>query len=114
MESPVKIYDLACDLTRLSGYVPNKDIKIEFIGLRPGEKLYEEVLTEEEGLNQTSHQKIFVGRPTFVDFDSLMTKIGELGEVVDEDDREKIISKLEEIVPTYKRFRLKEAVTECV
>lgn len=114
MESPIKIYDLACDLIRLSGHVPNKDIKIEFMGLRPGEKLYEEVLTEEEGLNQTSHKKIFVGRPTFADFDSLLTKINELGEVVDEENKEKIISKLEEIVPTYKRFQLKKTAAECV
>ncbi len=110
MESPVKIYDLACDLIRLSGYVPNEDIKIEFVGLRPGEKLYEEVLTEEEGLNQTAHKKIFVGRPTFDDFNTLMRKIEEFNEIVEEDNREKIISKLEEIVPTYKRFQSEEEV----
>lgn len=116
MENPVKIYDLACDLIRLSGYVPNEDIKIEFVGLRPGEKLYEEVLTEEEGLNQTAHKKIFIGRPTFGDFDTLMVKINEFREIVEEDDREKIISKLEEIVPTYSRFQSEAevAATKCV
>jgi Predicted nucleoside-diphosphate sugar epimerases len=114
MESPVKIYDLACDLIRLSGYVPNKDINIEFIGLRPGEKLYEEVLTEEEGLNQTLHKKIFIGKPTFDDFDKLMVKINEFKEIVEEDNREKIISKLEEIVPTYKRFQSEAAISECI
>lgn len=114
MENPVKIYDLACDLIRLSGYVPNKDINIEFIGLRPGEKLYEEVLTEEEGLNQTLHKKIFVGKPTFDDFDTLMTRIDEFKKIVEEDDREKIISKLEEIVPTYKRFQSEAAISKCV
>lgn len=114
MENPVKIYDLACQLIRLSGYVPNEDIKIEFVGLRPGEKLYEEVLTEEEGLNQTSHKKIFVGRPTFDDFDMLMVKINEFKEIVEKDDREKIISKLEEIVPTYKRFESEVAISKCV
>lgn len=114
MESPVKIYDLACDLIRLSGYIPNEDINIEFVGLRPGEKLYEEVLTEEEGLNQTSHKKIFVGRPTFDDFNTLMVKINEFKEIVEQDDREKIISKLEEIVPTYKRFQSEAAISKCV
>ncbi|NMM65100.1 polysaccharide biosynthesis protein [Clostridium sp. P21] len=114
MESPVKIYDLACYLIRLMGYEPNKDIKIEIIGLRPGEKLYEEVLTEEEGLNQTLHNKIFVGKPTFHDFDTLMIKINEFNTILDEDDREKIISKLEELVPTYKRFESEAAISKCV
>ncbi|NMM63693.1 polysaccharide biosynthesis protein [Clostridium sp. P21] len=113
MENPVKIYDLACDLIRLLGYIPNKDIDIEFTGLRPGEKLYEEVLTEEEGLNKTSHNKIFVGRPTFDDFDTLMVKINEFKEIVEEDNREKIIAKLEEIVPTYKRFQSEVAICKC-
>lgn len=114
MENPVKIYDLACDLIRLSGYIPNEDIKIEFVGLRPGEKLYEEVLTEEEGLNKTAHKKIFIGRPTFDDFDTLMAKINEFREIVEEDDRERIISKLEEIVPTYTRFLSEVAATKNV
>lgn len=114
MESPVKIYDLACDLIRLSGYLPNEDIKIEFIGLRPGEKLYEEVLTEEEGLNQTFHKKIFVGRPTFEDFDILIAKINEFKTIVEQDDREKIIAKLEEIVPNYKRFESEVAISKHV
>jgi len=114
MENPVKIYDLACDVIRLSGYVPNEDIQIKFIGLRPGEKLYEEVLTEEEGLNQTAHKKIFVGKPTFDDFDTLMVKINEFEEIVEEDNREKIVKKLEELVPTYKRFVREEDLGECV
>ncbi|MBV1817962.1 polysaccharide biosynthesis protein [Bacteroidales bacterium MSK.15.36] len=114
MEKPVKIYDLACDLIRLSGYIPHEDIEIKFIGLRPGEKLYEEVLTEEEGLNQTAHKKIFVGKPTFDDFDNLIVKINELKEIVEKDDTEKIISKLEQIVPTYKRFQLEKVIKKCV
>lgn len=108
MESPIKIYDLACDLIRLSGLIPNKDIEIEFIGLRPGEKLYEEVLTAEEGLRKTAHNKIFVGRPTFNDFDALMRKIYEFKDIIHEDNREKIISKLEELVPTYTRSKNEE------
>lgn len=109
MENPVKIYDLACDLIRLSGFVPNEDIKIDIIGLRPGEKLYEEVLTNEEGLRKTGHNKIFVGKPTFDDFDVLKKKIKEFEPMVDGYDEEKIIKKLEELVPTYKRFNSEEA-----
>lgn len=60
MGSPVKIYDLACDMIRLSGYEPEKDIKIEFTGLRPGEKLYEELSLKDELVDTTSHEKIFV------------------------------------------------------
>lgn len=103
MQEPVKIYDLACDLIRLSGYRPNEDIKIEFIGLRPGEKLYEEVLMNEECLNKTIHEKIFVGKPTFHDFELLMTELLELKEVAEEKDRDVLIKKMEELVPTYRR-----------
>ncbi len=67
MGKPVKIVDLANDLIRFSGLKPDHDIKIEFIGLRPGEKLYEELLTAEEGLAKTSSEKIFVGKPQPVD-----------------------------------------------
>lgn len=63
MGQPVKIVDLAHDLIRLSGLRPDADIKIEFVGLRPGEKLHEELLTDEEGLTKTSYAKIFVGKP---------------------------------------------------
>lgn len=111
MENPVKIYDLACDLIRLSGLEPNKDIKIEFIGLRPGEKLYEEVLTEEEGLSQTPHNKIYVGKPTFSNFDSLKEKIEKMKQCVEKDDREVIIKNIEELVPTYKRFNVEEVAS---
>jgi len=103
MEEPVKIYDLACDLIRLSGFEPEVDIKIEFVGLRPGEKLYEEVLTEEEGLDKTVHEKIFVGKPTFDDFEKLKIKLGELKIVAEEQGTESLLSKVHEIVPTYKR-----------
>lgn len=114
MGSPVKIYDLARDLIRLSGYIPNKDIDIEFIGLRPGEKLYEEVLTEEEGLNKTLHEKIFIAKPTFEDFDTLMFRINELNIILEGNDKEKVISKLEEMVPAYKRFQMENIMSECI
>lgn len=111
MESPVKIYDLACDLIRLSGLEPHKDIKIEFIGLRPGEKLYEEVLTEEEGLSQTPHNKIYIGKPTFSDFDSLKEKIEKMKQYIEKNDKEVIVKNIEELVPTYKRFNMEEVAS---
>lgn len=94
---------MACDLIRLSGFELNIDIKIEFIGLRPGEKLYEEVLTAEERLNTTSHQKIFVGMPTYFDFDLLKTKLEELRFITEGGSKEEIVLKLQELVPTYKK-----------
>lgn len=63
MGEPVKIYDLAKKLIKLSGFTSNKEIKIEITGLRPGEKLYEELLMDEEGLKGTAHKKIFIGKP---------------------------------------------------
>lgn len=73
MGKPVKIVDLANDLIRFSGLSPGVDIEVEFIGLRPGEKLYEELLTEEEGLTKTVYEKIFVGQPQPINRDELNT-----------------------------------------
>lgn len=67
MGKPVKIYDLAENLIRMKGYKPNEDILIEISGLRPGEKLYEELLMDEEGLTKTANEKIFVGHPIAMD-----------------------------------------------
>ena len=103
MGKPVKIYDLACDLIRLSGLEPNKDIKIEVTGLRPGEKLYEELLMSEEGLTDTTHNKIYIGKPTFTSYDKLQGKLDQLEKLLIEDDNEIIKNKMAEIVPTYKR-----------
>ena len=69
MGEPVKIYDLAVNLIKIKGLVPCKDIKIEFSGLRPGEKLYEELLACEEGLESTPNDLIFVGKPANIDTD---------------------------------------------
>ncbi|WP_294168563.1 nucleoside-diphosphate sugar epimerase/dehydratase [uncultured Clostridium sp.] len=103
MGEPVKIYDLAYDLIRLSGYEPNKDIKIKVTGLRPGEKLYEELLMSEEGLTNTSHKKIFIGKPIFSDLNILRKKIEDLKEIIDKDNKKELIPKIEEIVPTYRQ-----------
>ena len=71
MGEPVKILDLAKNMIRLSGYIPEKDIAIEFTGLRPGEKLYEELLMDEEGMTETPNKLIHIGHPIDVDEDRL-------------------------------------------
>ncbi|MGH4118104.1 polysaccharide biosynthesis protein [Clostridium sp.] len=111
MGRPVKIYDLAWDLIKLSGFEPGKDIKIEITGLRPGEKLYEELMMSEEGLSDTKHEKIFIGRPTFSDLSVMKERMEELKEIIDGDDVEGLITKIEEIVPTYNRSMGEVAAT---
>ena len=78
MGQPVKIYDLAVNLIKMKGYVPERDIKIEVIGLRPGEKLYEELLMDEEGLKKTDNQLIFIAKPIEMDFEKFESSVGEL------------------------------------
>ncbi len=100
MGEQVKIYDLAVNLIRLSGYEPNKDIKIEIVGLRPGEKLYEERLMEEEGLTRTANDKISIGKPIEFDEDKLLLMLDRLyDEAYAESDEIKLLVK--ELVPTY-------------
>ena len=79
MGEPVKIADLARNLIRLSGFTPDVDIKIEFTGLRPGEKLYEELLMAAEGLRKTANQRIFIGNPLPVDADKLSEQLAFIG-----------------------------------
>lgn len=101
MGKPVKIYDLACDLIRLSGLEPGRDIKIVFTGLRPGEKLYEELLMSEEGLQDTVHEKIHVGKPTFENMDTLEEKLEQLRVLLQMNDICEIKRQMQKIVPTY-------------
>lgn len=103
MGDPVKIYDLAKNLIRLSGYKPDEDIKIEVCGLRPGEKLYEELLMNEEGLTNTSHNKIFIGKPIDIDQKKLDIMLNKLEKAAESDDPEIIKSAVEQVVPTYVR-----------
>ncbi|MEG2338477.1 MAG: polysaccharide biosynthesis protein, partial [Clostridium sp.] len=100
--SPVKIVDLAKDLIRLSGLEPGRDIKINFTGLRPGEKLYEELLMDEEGISNTTHRKIFIGKPGQFDFDDITAKVNTLRDSLDGEE-EAIFNLVEQIVPTYNR-----------
>lgn len=101
MGKPMRIVDLARDLIRLSGLEPDKDIPIQFIGLRPGEKLYEELITEGEGIVATDHEKILVLQGNAHNRDALNTQIDELLAVADTYDAAAIKEKLREIVPEY-------------
>ena len=78
MGQPVKIYDLAVNLIKMKGYVPGKDIKIEIVGLRPGEKLYEELLMTEEGLQSTSNDLIFIGKPIELNSERFLEQLKKL------------------------------------
>ncbi len=101
MGNPVKIVDLAKDLIRLSGLKVDEDIKIKYTGMRPGEKLYEEILTKEEGTANTKHQRIFIAKPTDIDFAEYNFEIRKLTKVLDKGEHE-IKTVLKEIVPTFK------------
>ncbi|KGK87867.1 MULTISPECIES: nucleoside-diphosphate sugar epimerase/dehydratase [unclassified Clostridium] len=102
MGEPVKIVDLAKDLIKLSGYQPGLDIKIEYTGLRPGEKLYEELLIDEVALTSTEHDKIFVEKPTGNSIEFIEKSIEEFKQVIHKS-KEEIFKLMEEKVPTYKR-----------
>ena len=100
MGEPVKIDDMARNLIRLSGYTPDKDIKIEYTGLRPGEKLYEELLMDEEGMEDTENELIHIGKPIEMDDDWFKLKLRQLDEAAyrETDSMKQIVA---EIVPTY-------------
>lgn len=110
MGQSVKILDLAKDLIRLSGFVPDVDMKIEFTGLRPGEKLYEELLLAEEGVERTRHKSIFIGKPLEINYDELLDKIKELEEGLA--DSQHIKSCLGRIVLNYSKSSDEAAVTK--
>jgi len=92
---------LARDLIRLHGLEPDRDIPIEFIGLRPGEKLYEELITEGEGIVSTGHKKIMVLRGTVEDRDRLRQNIEEMSQISRIGEKDAIRKKLQDIVPEY-------------
>ena len=104
MGEPVKIYDLAVSLIKLLGYEPNVDIPIQITGLRPGEKLYEEILMEEEGLQATKHNKIFVSQPMHLEMEELKEKLKVLDKLEYDENysRSHVKEVMKEVVPTYK------------
>lgn len=100
MGEPVKIMDLARNMIRLSGYTPDEDIKIKITGLRPGEKLYEEMLMKEEGLQDTANNKIHIGKPILFDDKVFIRNLEELQKTA-EMDSEDIKKQVARMVPTY-------------
>lgn len=101
MGAPVKITTLAENLIRMYGKVPYKDVKIIFTGLRPGEKLFEELLMDEEGLKSTSNKKIFIGNQINIGAEELLSKLHNLRKAADDNDSEKTVQLLSELVPTF-------------
>lgn len=103
MGEPVKIYDLARTLIKLTGYEPDVDIPIKITGLRPGEKLYEELLMAEEGLSSTKHDKIFISKPTEVTTSTIKIALEELDKIKYNKNYsiKKVKEVLKQVVPTY-------------
>ena len=101
MGEPVKIVTLAENMIKMMGYTPYEDIQIKFTGLRPGEKLYEELLMKEEGLKKTDNNKIFIGKQMTIDADKFVADIEEMREICQTNDKEKVIEKLKVLVPTF-------------
>lgn len=102
MGAPVKIDTLARNLIKLSGYKPDEDIKIEYIGLRPGEKLYEEKLMAEEGMEKTPNDLIHIGKPIEMDIDQFFKDLKQLANYSYHNDS-RTITQVEKMVPTYRR-----------
>ena len=101
MGKPVKIYNLAQNIIRLAGYRPDIDIEIKEIGLRPGEKLYEELLMNAEGLTSTVHSKIFIGKQIDVNMEEVEENLRELLEAANSHDKERIRAVMHKAVPTF-------------
>ena len=102
MGHPVRIADLAKNMIRLAGYVPGKDIEITYTGLRPGEKLYEELLNQKEITLPTSNQKILVAKVLEYDFDTVATQIQALIEEAKTGKVFPVVQKMKDIVPEFK------------
>lgn len=107
MGKPVYIYDLACDLIRLSGYEPDKDIEIKITGLRPGEKLFEEISLAEEDVYKTPNNKIYICNPVENDEVKTSELIKKLDSLIKDDDEQGMFSCVNELVPTFKDKQIK-------
>lgn len=109
MGKPVKIVDMARDMIKLSGLEPGKDIQLEFTGIRPGEKLFEELLTAEEGSSATSHKRIFTARPALVEVEALESELTKLSGKGLQCTVEDIFNALGVIVPRFRSYRREQA-----
>lgn len=101
MGEPVKIVTLAENLIRMYGKVPYEEVEIKFTGLRPGEKLFEELLMDEEGLKQTKNKKIFIGNQIDIKDDELLKGLNELQALADANESDEVVDKLSDMVPTF-------------
>ena len=102
MGKPVKIIDLAKKMTRLAGFIPDKDIKIKIVGLRPGEKLYEELLNDSAKNLTTHHEKITIAVEVCEEFSIISKQIDELIEIASMNDQDELVTKMKKLVPEYK------------
>lgn len=102
MGKPVKILDLAENMIKMMGYEPYKQIKIEFTGLRPGEKLYEELLMSDEGLKKTANEKIYVGKQGSLDYDKFIEELQKMYSICYTNDKRAVVEQLQVLVPGFK------------
>ena len=101
MGAPVKIIDLARKMIRLAGLVPERDIKIETIGLRPGEKLYEELLNDNSTTVPTHNSKIMIAKDSCLNQDELFIQIEELIAIANHNNKIELVSKMKDLVPEF-------------
>ncbi|MBN2360957.1 MAG: polysaccharide biosynthesis protein, partial [Deltaproteobacteria bacterium] len=109
MGEPVKIVDLARDLIRLSGLDPDKDIEIKITGMRPGEKLFEELAFDDEKAAKTRHHKVYVGRVKPADWSALIAGIDDVARQVDQLDERQIYEQLRGLIPEFSGEYRREA-----
>lgn len=102
MGESVRIYDLAQNMIKLSGLEVGKDIEIKITGLRPGEKLYEELLTNEENTTETHHPQILIAKVRMYDFEEISTEISDLTNMFEEQNNDSIVQKMKSIVPEFR------------
>ncbi len=102
MGNPVRILDLAENVIKLAGFIPYRDIEIKFTGLRPGEKLYEELLMDEEGLRQTDNKKIFVGAPLRLNKATFFDHLATLKTIAYSNNSDNLVQALIDLVPTFR------------
>ena len=101
MGQPVKIRELAENLIRLSGHVPGEDIEIKYTGLREGEKLYEELLIGEEGIQKTENNLIYVAKPTEIDGDALFARVVAVADAINDMSHTETIDWIKSLVPNF-------------